>query len=190
LGYIIWRRYKKKRFFDFLQLKYFYFASGIISILIIGFSFQNNFADIIEQLFDKSVTFTGRTNIWELALSKVPESPWIGHGMESLHVIVGDAYFDAPHAHNYFLQQLFSVGIIGLIIATMIWLTASKNCHRYFNSESAKALMLAAAALIFTGITESLTEAPLLYPLLCLIHNMEFFVEPVKKGELSKVSAG
>lgn len=77
-------------------------------------------ADFAE-LFEKSVTFSGRTNIWEVCWEMVAEHPIVGYGwLDPIFrtQLVDDAV-GAVNAHNTILELLFTYGVIGLVL----WMT-------------------------------------------------------------------
>lgn len=73
---------------------------------------------------DRDVTLTGRTLIWASALEAIDNKPWLGHGysafwMGSLgpsKLIVADVGWEAPHAHNGYLDVCLDLGLLGLSI--------------------------------------------------------------------------
>lgn len=67
-------------------------------------------------------TLTGRTYIWSQSLEIALEKPWFGHGFDSFRWIFppfGD--FQPRHAHNEVIQQLFTYGIVGMLIVVGIY---------------------------------------------------------------------
>ena len=70
-------------------------------------------------------TGTGRTMIWEGTLDLVAMKPLLGWGYASSVQVFPQYIFiesyTPPHAHNAFLQVLFSIGIVGLIVFTLIF---------------------------------------------------------------------
>ena len=54
-------------------------------------------------------TLTGRTVVWEAALRKLPESPWLGFGFHADRLLLG------THMHNAVLHALFQTGLVGAI---------------------------------------------------------------------------
>ena len=66
---------------------------------------------------NQAETLTGRLGIWAFILDKALEQPWIGHGFHSVwKVIPPFGEFEARHAHNEALQQLYAYGAMGLIM--------------------------------------------------------------------------
>jgi O-antigen ligase len=73
-------------------------------------------------------SFTGRTVIWEYALEKVRESPWIGYGHGGSRYALawfsnwGYGENDLHHAHNLLLNVTLSTGFIGgfLVLAMLL----------------------------------------------------------------------
>lgn len=70
---------------------------------------------------DEITSFTGRSDIWLALWPKVLESPWIGYGLGGARVVVSQAYSNQwgqsyESAHNWLLESLLSVGVIGTVV--------------------------------------------------------------------------
>lgn len=74
-------------------------------------------------------TFTGRTPLWEFALSRVAERPMLGHGYMSFwnigvlspaHSAEPGFIHETPHAHNGYIDTLLYLGWAGFAILAAI----------------------------------------------------------------------
>jgi O-antigen ligase len=66
---------------------------------------------------NQSETLTGRIGIWAYILNEALQQPWLGHGFHSVwKVIPPFGFFEARHAHNEILQQLYAYGMVGVCI--------------------------------------------------------------------------
>jgi len=76
-------------------------------------------------LVGKDATLTGRTGIWEALFRRVELRPWQGYGFGAFWVdpwgprwfIKNEVQWDAPNAHNGWLDILVQLGIVGLAMA-------------------------------------------------------------------------
>jgi O-antigen ligase len=77
-------------------------------------------------------TLTGRTVIWQFALEKISEHPWLGYGFGSFwRVGTGVPSVDEapgfvakmPHAHNGYIDILLQIGVVGSVLFTAVILT-------------------------------------------------------------------
>jgi O-antigen ligase len=94
------------------------FAAGLIA----AFAFFAS--DVLLGLLGKDATLTGRTLIWAGIMNRIAERPWFGYGYGAiwdntalwspLRWIIHDAGFRPHHAHNAWLEQWLSLGILGL----------------------------------------------------------------------------
>jgi exopolysaccharide production protein ExoQ len=74
---------------------------------------------------------TGRTAIWTYAASAVPERLLFGHGYDSMwKVVPAFGTFQARHAENEVLQQLYAFGVIGLALATAVYGSVFRHIRR------------------------------------------------------------
>lgn len=88
-------------------------------IVILGIKL--NFLGYILNVFDKDLTFTGRTRIWSQALNYISEKPFLGHGTNVMPIDWVYSTIMQP-AHNEILNDIYSAGIFVLpfIIYSMI----------------------------------------------------------------------
>lgn len=174
LGVLIWRI--KGLILRPSLFKCFVIVSAI-SIAFTFFSFQEYLASLIDGLFDKDTTFTGRTFVWAFTLIRLIESPIIGfgwHTADEWRSVLG--FYDMPgfdmgfsHPHNYILYVLLQGGLLYMLLIIYIFRYLSKKCIEY-NAEI-YFLTLMYLAFFIEGITESLTGAIFFMPLLGLYAN-------------------
>jgi exopolysaccharide production protein ExoQ len=102
--------------------------SGIMALLLVGsvLSIYITFnAEFFVKLLGKDLTFTGRIPLWLAILDLIKKNPWIGYGYNSLWdswdsvtayvwFVVGG--WEAPSAHNGFLDLLLALGLLGFLI--------------------------------------------------------------------------
>ncbi|WP_158590307.1 O-antigen ligase family protein [Deinococcus sp. RM] len=65
-------------------------------------------------------TLTGRTEVWQTAISLIAENPLIGYGLRAGQVLLpevwkGSAIWVPPHSHNMYLEALLATGLVGLL---------------------------------------------------------------------------
>jgi len=101
-----------------------------LALLLVAVSFFS-----VEGLLDTATgdaSLTGRTNLWELVIEHVVDSPLLGVGYQSFWVVNGEAsalsVFDgwvgqAQQAHNGYLDVVLQMGFVGLA-AVVLFLAA------------------------------------------------------------------
>ena len=86
---------------------------AIFFFAVVIFRFQDYFEFVLQQVLHKSVTFHNRVFVWDRAISMISMNPWLGYGE------IGEAntwgYLGHIHAHNIFLQILFTGGALQLM---------------------------------------------------------------------------
>ena len=137
-------------------------ASTKVKILLLGIcmgllsvGFVSRYLDIYSQ-GSAAETLTGRTAIWWVSWDIAREQPWFGHGFYSYRSIVPYfGVFEAWQAHNEWLQQFFSYGVVGLCLALAVYLSFFRHLRR---SAPTPERALAYALLVF-ALVHGLTEA-------------------------------
>ena len=137
--------------FNSLTLSVIYIAAFLG---IIVFRLQYVFSFIIEKLLHKSMTFTGRTDIWDIALRLIKRSPLFGYGVYEGHglIFVRGQYY---YAHNAVLEVLLQGGAVSLIFYGAIFASAAVSLYKYRKQKPAQILSFG----IFTVLTMMLMEA-------------------------------
>ncbi|MEQ8155641.1 MAG: O-antigen ligase family protein [Clostridiaceae bacterium] len=81
--------------------------------LIVIFRLQRLFSFIIEDILKKSLDFSNRTEIWDVAISMVAQKPFIGYGADFENGVVRilNTYY---YGHNLFLEIMLSGGVTSL----------------------------------------------------------------------------
>lgn len=154
-------------------------ACYVIScLLILVLKVQDLFAPLIIAP-GKTVTFTGRTYIWDTTLSLFDSSHLLlGYGTSFQFNIVynGETY---PHPHNFVLQVLLSGGIIGIVLyAALIGLAVYALFKNRFDNNAAY-ISAAVGAMLLVGLMEPITNAT--WPLLLTLGHYWHPTAPSRK---------
>ena len=175
LGLLLFFHSKKKELPSWVSL-----YSGVAiaftgTILVVIFNIQNHFTGIIEEVFGRSASLSGRTSMWAYVLSMVKARPLWGYGY-----LTGTEYVQhlgelrwATHPHNFLLYILTTGGIALLVILLCGISIANKSLRSANDTIYGKIILFTLIAFLFMGISESITETVFLYPMLVLGMNAE-----------------
>jgi O-antigen ligase len=104
-----------------------------LNLLTVGSVFSERLAALVK-LLPLDTTFTGRTDIWEFAISSLGLHPWLGYGFaafwgtDSIQNLVQDDQIEwavtAAHSHNGYLDNALTMGIPGLALIVAIFVIA------------------------------------------------------------------
>lgn len=137
--------------FDSLNLSVIYVAAFLC---IVVFRLQSAFSFIIEDLLHKNISFTGRTDIWDIAIMLIKRSPIIGYGVYEGHGLIftrGQYYY----AHNAVLEVLLQGGALSLVFYALIFAVSAAALYRYRRVRVSRILSFG----IFTVMVMMLMEA-------------------------------
>lgn len=127
-------------------------------VMIASAGLLTSYYNVYTNASNQAETLTGRTTIWGWALSRLQDSPWIGHGFDSMWKVMppyGIDRFEARHAENEVLQQLYAYGLIGTVLFAGVYCALFLTVRR---SYVARNRLLMTALLLFI-VVRGLAEA-------------------------------
>ncbi|MEH2167454.1 MAG: O-antigen ligase family protein [Nostoc sp.] len=94
-------------------------TSTLMFLMISSILLLNN-AETVVGTSGKDLTFNGRSDLWELVISKILERPWLGYGFSGFWTSnaaskLRATYDWASNAHNGFLELLLELGLLGFL---------------------------------------------------------------------------
>lgn len=106
-----------KLYFADVILKMGFPITLFLNVGIVFFGFQNLFASLITNTLNESMTLNNRTLIWKVVISKIVDSPVIGHGTETNTIFSIDNGISLINKspHNFLLYLIFVTGTIGTV---------------------------------------------------------------------------
>jgi O-antigen ligase len=103
-------------------------------------------------------TFTGRTDLWSMAIDHVARSPLVGYGYGcSRYIFLDLATFPATHPHNLLLDTMVETGIPGALIELAMFLALLRRA-RYRPCAFPDVVLLSVAVM-------GIAEVPIFNPL-------------------------
>lgn len=117
----------------YLWTRFWNYPPSIISIFIGAYAVLEAFflfvgkigpiSDFVVNVLHRSVTFSGRTEIWDLAMNAIGKSPLVGTGCQTLENSGLWTYSltQVSHCHNAALDILYKGGAFALIIGLMLF---------------------------------------------------------------------
>ncbi|MDR3490046.1 MAG: O-antigen ligase [Bradyrhizobium sp.] len=101
-----------------------------LNALTVGSVFDDRLAEVVK-LLPIDTTFTGRTDIWEFAISSLGLRPFLGYGFaafwgtDSIEKLVKNEQYEwaatASHSHNGYLDTALTMGYPGLALIIFIF---------------------------------------------------------------------
>lgn len=121
--------------FKALRWNYTFAVPFFLSVILVGASLAILLLDNSESLlgtFGRDTTLTGRTLLWATVIYKIWERPWLGYGYGGFWLgwegesadIWRVVQWEVPHAHNGFLELWLNLGLLGLTIFVLSFITA------------------------------------------------------------------
>lgn len=172
LGFILVNLGRKNNFSFFS----FYLLSTVYTVLwfiVVRFNSIDNAREIIENLFEKDITLSGRTLIWNEVFDAIPNSFWYGFGNDS-HVVV-TVFSREFRTHNILLQSLLDNGIIGFSLLILCIVLAGLKLQKFKQNKLSFFLLIGVFALLIGGIAESY-RLNNLFILLIISYNIKFLI--------------
>ncbi len=107
---------------------------------------------IVQDVFHKNATLSGRTTIWARAFRCIIQSPIWGYGCET--AAVTETKLGINHAHNIFLECLYRGGVIGLLLFAVMLIVLRKTAGPYLSNPLCKFLFVFLALFWFFSSVE------------------------------------
>ena len=130
--YILSILFEKK----FVNIRFIYIYSGVC---IINYSLLSNSifsaVSLVTKVFNKSVTFSGRTYVWDSVKSYISQKPWIGYGEPQFNYLSSSMFSwasESSYTYNLFLKVLFSFGIIGFVLMSLIFIQLPRKKDQHY----------------------------------------------------------
>lgn len=147
---------------------------------------QNIFiSSIITDFFGKSITFHGRTPIWQYVTGEIIRHPFIGNGRGNFQI---SSWYVASHTHCFILEIAYRSGIIGIILLFLAIRAIIIKMEK--NRESIFYPLLSAALFSFfvMGIVE-VHEYHLMYLIFLIAYDIQDFNNlVVRKSNVQTIS--
>jgi len=105
-------------------------ATGVVAAL---WGLLSSYFEIYTSSGSQAESLTGRIGIWAYMLAEALQSPWIGHGFDSVWKVVppfGPDQFEAAHAHNELLQQFYAYGLVGVGMFAGVYFSLLRSIRR------------------------------------------------------------
>jgi exopolysaccharide production protein ExoQ len=152
-----------------LHWRYLFMVPALIGFATLGtitYTLITSNAGQVAGAFGKDLTLTGRTNFWPLMLDKIWDSPWVGYGfgafwqgLDGPSAYVWNAStFKAPNGHNGYLDLCLELGVIGLSIYLIQFITSfNKSLNHVRLSQTADCFWptMLFCYIILANLTES-----------------------------------
>lgn len=135
------------------------------------------FWGLFEAYFDiyatgnQAETLTGRLGIWAWVVDAITEKPWFGHGFDALWKVAppfGSDQFEARHAENELLQQIYAYGVLGVGMLVALYGSFYRKIRRLPKGPVRVALVSMLVFVLVRGLAEA-EPFDLLLPLWAIV---------------------
>ena len=116
LIYIFFQNIITKKYL-FFNIKNYVICHFVLFFMFIILKIQYLFDWLVVQILHKSLTFTGRTIIWDRVLVLIKRKPLLGYGFQTNEIVsnyLGNRAF--VHAHNTILDIVYKGGLLTLLV--------------------------------------------------------------------------
>lgn len=160
---------RKHYLWEFVNLSTVYIGSIAVSAGLVFFNIQYKFSYLIENVLHKDVDLTDRIYVWEKVLVYIRQRIWTGYGY--IFDPTSRALIGASHPHNYALNLLYTGGVVGFVLVSILWLIVGYRTKRMLNDWAVRALFAGALVLLLIGLTEPLKQLPTAYMILFILYH-------------------
>ena len=110
-------------------------ASIVVLVLLpLLLTYFDEFVDDPNTGEQNVLTVSGRTFLWAILVSEYQKKPILGWGFYSVKAFTPDEWdVNALQAHNEILQQLFTLGLVGLGVSSVVYFKTARHFLRSRN---------------------------------------------------------
>ena len=142
---------------------------GAIGLVLLFWGLFEAYYDLYITTGNQSETLTGRTAIWAYVLDAAAEHPWLGHGFDSMWKVVPVfGTFEARHAENEWMQQLYAYGLAGVVLLAAVYGSLWRSIRRRVQTPERIVLLCLLLFVLVRGLAEA-EPFDLLLPLWAIV---------------------
>ncbi|MFQ7823136.1 O-antigen ligase family protein [Clostridium sp.] len=126
-----------------LNIRTYIVSYVVFFITIIFYNLQDKISFIIEDILGKSITFSGRTIIWEnyfYVIKQSLQSMFLGFGVKSSNVLYNPTFGRNTHMHNQFFNIQLEGGLLAVLFFIVLIIMASNRLYKNRNDKIVKIL--------------------------------------------------
>lgn len=173
-----------------INLMHYYLISLAIFILIVVIGREYKLMSFVSMLFNRNITFTGRTNIWNNTLYYIKQKPFLGYGLETPLMTMTKFNFITPH--NRYLYILYTGGVLGFTLFTYfvfkIWRISVNKYKNHSNDIVYRSLYYTCCAVFIIFQMETYVGVLIYFPFILLanIRSGDITVKQMKGFDYEK----
>lgn len=159
----------------------------ILFLFIVIFRNQVFLKEIVVDVLQRDLTFSGRTQIWDMSMKEIQNNPVFGIGiskMEERNEKIG-----IYHAHSTFLNIALEGGIIYLSIYAIKLIIIGKELNKTSNLEFKSIISFAIFTYYIMGIGEVYVRSQLLYIFFYIAYYGEKIIKEFSKKNITVISS-
>lgn len=148
---LLWMKLLPKRLFSPAKVFVVYVAGFVSCVFLRKVPFLSDF---ITGVLNRNLEFTGRTLLWDTALNKIADNPFLGTGLRpsgSMGLMISNGRF-VGHAHDALLDTWLKFGLLGVLFAAALLALAIKNLSKCIDWYPAVVCSLALGCFLIAGI--------------------------------------
>lgn len=147
----------------------------VLHLAIVVFRIQNVISYLVTQVLGKDMTFTGRTDIWDVALISFLHNFWTGTGKSNTIPV----WFSETgvSAHNQLLEIGMEFGVIGLMLFIILLISIAIKISKNRQQKADLIMFLAILSYVVMMITEVVSPYYPWFIIFALVSNIKLINE-------------
>ena len=137
-----------------ISIRNFNAAALIVFFIVIVLQIATPFSIFLTGILQRDLTFTGRTLLWNEAISYIIKKPIFGYGLEDTNIQYQrffNEYDSFNSCHNFYLDTVYRSGLVGLAIIFLIILQADKKMNNPLINEKVKVYFILLSLIYFVA---------------------------------------
>jgi exopolysaccharide production protein ExoQ len=131
-------------------------VAGAVVVAVVFSGLFIAYSQVYLNAGNQAETLTGRTAIWLVTFGLAIQHPWLGYGFHSYRSLIPPfGAFEPWHAHNEFLQQFFTYGVVGVSVVAALYISLFRQCKRALKEPLALTAMALLLLVLIRGLTDT-----------------------------------
>lgn len=167
-----------EKYYKFLNIANYMKTFLILFVSIVILRMQYLFSFLLVDILHKDLTFTNRTNLWDITINQILKNPVFGHGWandSTRHLMYNSQ--TVITAHNQVLEYLYLGGFLCLIILALLYICSKREIKDKYGDKNIQLISLSFFTFLIISLTEVFLDPLMIIVFLSFVFSKNYILE-------------